>query len=91
MSDTSNLFRIVKLFSETFSPSTSAEDADFLFTSNEILYAVTDLDNSISKNELQTFFQIMTELGFKYKPVAKDNELKFVWLLKSSVPEENQV
>ncbi len=90
MSETENqneaLKAIVHVFKQHFAPATNVFEAEHQFTTQEIMEAIANF----AICDMTGLFQIMVDAGFKYMPVSENEGLKFVWLLKSSSPAENQ-
>jgi hypothetical protein len=91
MSDPSNRLKnedletIIKVFRKHYEPVASEEQSDHLFTTTEMLNAISEFSHS----DFCGLYQVLIDEGYSYKPSVIDNELKFVWLVKQATKSEN--
>ena len=76
---------IIKVFRKHYEPVASEEQSDHLFTTTEMLNAISEFSHS----DFCGLYQVLIDEGYSYKPSVIDNELKFVWLVKQATKSEN--
>jgi hypothetical protein len=91
MTDVSNLLdnedlkTIIKNFRKYYEPVENEEDSDYLFTTTEILDAISEFSHS----DFKGLYKLLIAEGFTYKPIAKNDYLKFVWMVKNITVSES--
>lgn len=78
---------IIQVFKQFYQPAELAHEADYKFTTDEISEAIAGLGCT----NMNGLMKILVTAGYRYIPLADNDELKFVWLLKASTQRESQV